>query len=102
MVKSKEEILAYIKSKIGEDTSDDALSFIENLTDTFNDYDEKINNTTDWKSKYEENDKEWRKKYRDRFLNSGTEGDAVIETTEEDDAPKTKTKYEELFKTEEE
>ena len=29
----------------------------------------------DWKTKYEENDKEWRKKYQDRFFNGTPDDD---------------------------
>lgn len=45
-------------------TDDESLSLIEDITDTINSYEE----AEDWKSKYEENDKEWREKYRARFM----------------------------------
>ena len=69
MIKTKEEIINAIKGKIGEDTSDETLALLEDISDTLNDYDNKTKDTEDWKAKYEENDKEWRQRYRDRFFN---------------------------------
>ena len=65
-VKTQAEIMEALKGILGENTSDDVLAFTENLTDTLN----ANNDGTDWKTKYEENDANWRKKYRDRFFNS--------------------------------
>ena len=65
-VLSFDELIAKIKTKIGEDTSDESIELLEDVTDTFN----ANNDGEDWKTKYEENDKEWRKKYIDRFSGS--------------------------------
>lgn len=70
MVKTKDEILGSIKDKFKDDTSDETISFIEDVTDTINDLENKAQDETDWKSKYEENDKEWREKYKERFFSS--------------------------------
>ena len=104
MVKTKDEILEAIKAKIGEDTSDEAIALLEDVTDTLNDYDNKANTDTDWKAKYEENDKEWRKRYTDRFFNKGEDdegnkggklkGDLGGNLDDEPDEPTT---FEELF-----
>lgn len=69
MVKTKEEILEQIKSKIGESTEDADLVLLEDISDTFDDFTDKVTNAGDWKAKYEENDKAWKEKYRDRFFN---------------------------------
>ena len=108
MVKTKEEILDAIKAKIGEDTSDEAIALLEDISDTLNDYDNKANADTDWKTKYEENDKEWRKRYTDRFFNKGDEGeenkggkpkgDLGGDPDGDNDEPDEPTTYEELFK----
>jgi len=98
-VKSKEEILNSIKERFVDDESDETLAFIEDITDTINDLESKTSDTTDWKSKYEENDKEWRKKYKDRFFatpDNGTEPKSVDE-----EIPINEDKhltYDELFK----
>lgn len=74
-VKTKDELLEIIKGRIGDDTSDETISFIEDITDTLSDYEEKARNSNneDWKSKYEENDKMWREKYRERFFSKEVE-----------------------------
>lgn len=74
-VRTKDELLEIIKERIGDDTSDETISFIEDITDTLSDYEEKATNsdTEDWKTKYEENDKMWREKYRERFFSKEVE-----------------------------
>lgn len=74
-VKTKDELLEIIKERIGDDTSDETISFIEDITDTLSDYEEKATNLNneDWKTKYEENDKMWREKYRERFFSKEVE-----------------------------
>lgn len=98
-VKSKTEILDAIKEKLGDDTSDSTLSFLEDVSDTFDDLESKSNDSTDWKAKYEENDKGWRQKYHDRFFSSDDDknDDKNDDDGDECEAPKT---FDELFKTE--
>lgn len=61
------ELLDSARTLIGEDTSDDALSFLDDLSDTMNDYDTRTHDQTDWEQKYKDNDASWRKRYADRF-----------------------------------
>ena len=110
MVKTKDEILEAIKAKIGEEISDEDVSLLEDVTDTLNDFENKskAETNTDWKAKYEENDKEWRKRYTDRFFNKGDEGeenkggkpkgDLGGDPDGENDDPEEPTTFEELFK----
>ena len=73
-VLTREELMNRINAMIGESDDDSTLSFIEDVTDTLTDLENKANaDGVDWKAKYEQNDAEWRKKYKDRFFNSGTE-----------------------------
>ena len=78
MVKSKEEIIASLKSIIGEDNSDEAITLLEDVTDTLS-----VDNSAitaeleEMKQKYTDLDNEWRKRYRDRFY-----GD--VDTSEDD------------------
>lgn len=73
-VLSREELMDRINAMVGESDDDDTLSFIEDVTDTLTDLENKANGDgVDWKAKYEQNDAEWRKKYKDRFFNSGTD-----------------------------
>lgn len=94
-VKTREELMNMINERIGDDDSDETLSFLEDVTDTLNDFEEKTNGSEDWKAKFEENDANWRKKYRDRFFNNDVEEveDEIVNEKE----PKT---FEDLFKNE--
>lgn len=97
---NKDQLLAKLKERIGEDTSDDALQFIEDVTDTISDYETKAKDTTAWEKKYKENDDQWRKKYRDRFFNSPAveEPDSKTDPEPIDDESIKNYKYEDLFK----
>ena len=94
-VKTKDEIMATIKTVLGENQSDEAITLLEDVADTL-DATTGAGDGTDWKAKYEENDKNWREKYTSRFYNTGSEPDEEIGTQNvEDNAPTT---FEELFK----
>ena len=99
-VKTLDEILAAIRTRLGEDTSDDALAIIEDVADTFKDYETRT--SEDWKSKYEDLDAEWRKRYRDRFFQKPDDKeippDDVVNDNEEDLKEESETKsFDELF-----
>lgn len=89
-VKTVDEIMTKVRERIGEDDSDEAIEFIEDISDTF----ESLSSGEDWKTKYEENDKKWREKYRDRFFTSKEE---VEEDEIEEPDEKEKKKFEDLF-----
>lgn len=92
-VKTREEILESFKARLGENPDDDAISFLEDVTDTLDDFEKKANGDgTDWKSKYEENDASWRKKYSERFFSDEPEPDTKPEP---DNTPRT---FSDLFK----
>ena len=74
-VLSKDDFLNRIKAKIGEDTSDDNIAFIEDMTDTFNDLEGRANDSGNWKEKYDNLDASWRKKYTERFFSGSPEND---------------------------
>lgn len=98
-IRSKDEILEQIQVRFGEDTSDETISFLEDVTDTFTDLETRASGDgVDWKAKYEENDNEWRQKYRDRFFSpelNDNAGDTVIDTDLDDtEPPKT---FDDLF-----
>lgn len=88
MKRSLEELLESAKNILGDNSSDEALAFIEDITDSYS------KPEVDWEAKYKENDAQWRQKYRDRFYS-----DVPQEKEEypEDDKPVMKTKFEELF-----
>lgn len=87
-VRTRDELIKSVNEIIGETPDDIGLSLLEDISDTFATNDDK----EDWKSKYEENDAEWRRRYKERF-----EGKEVVVEEKDDDIPKEKTKFEELF-----
>lgn len=95
-VKTRDEIVEAVRERIGEDTSDEAISLLEDVTDTFTDYETRVADKTEWKTKYDELDASWRKKYMERF--SGKTGEEVKkeqkEQIKDDSEPRT---FDELF-----
>ena len=81
-VRTRDEILAAIRSRLGDDTSDDALTIIEDIADTFKDYETRTGE--DWKTKYEELDAQWRKRYRDRFFQKADNGETTPDDVKDD------------------
>lgn len=96
-VKTREEILESFKSRLGENTDDEIISFLEDITDTLDDFEKRANGDgTDWKSKYEENDENWRKKYTERFFSDEPNPEPNPEPKlEPDNTPRT---FSDLFK----
>lgn len=101
MVKTKDEILASLKEIIGENSDDKTITFLEDVSDTFAEYESKIGE--DWKTKYEDNDKAWRERYRARFFDGGAvepspSPDDVIKRHENDAQEESESlSYDELF-----
>lgn len=92
-VKTREEILESFKSRLGENPDDESISFLEDVTDTLDDFEKRANGDgTDWKSKYEENDASWRKKYTERFFSDEPNPEPKPEP---DNTPRT---FSDLFK----
>ena len=68
-VKTREEILKSIRTRVGESPDDVTISFIEDLSDTLTDLETKAKGDgEDWEQKYKDNDENWRKKYTERFF----------------------------------
>ena len=100
-VLTREQMLERIKQRIGEDTSDEALKLIEDVSDTIDDYETKTKDTTDWEKKYKENDEQWRKKYKDRFFNAPAKDEKDDSYADEyDESKENNLTYENLVKDE--
>lgn len=98
MIKTREEIIDAVKTRMGEDTSDESIAFLEDITDTLNDYEERANGDgTDWKAEAERIDREWREKYISRFDSASTK---EKEEPKEKEAEKEIRTFDDLFKTE--
>lgn len=79
--KTRDEILASIKSVLGDAVSTDAgIALIEDINDSMSE----PKDTEDWEAKYKENDAMWRKKYSDRFFEPSKDPEPVIEEPEEE------------------
>lgn len=94
-VLSKEEIMTKIKSRTSG-TTDEDISFVEDVTDTFNDLYGRTESSVNWESKYKELDESWRKRYTDRFFDGGSDVEVkevlevpVSETVVEEEKEKT-------------
>ena len=96
-VKTREEILESFKTRLGENPDDESISFLEDVTDTLDDFEKRASGDgTDWKSKYEENDANWRKKYTERFFSNEPEPEPKPKPEDKpDDTPRT---FSDLFK----
>lgn len=104
-VRTRDELMEMVRNRIGEDNSDEALAMLEDMTDSLNDYEARINEAGDWRNKYEENDAAWRQRYRERFENQPAveeptdivgfvAGENTVVIEDEPDEPET---YEDLF-----
>lgn len=97
-VVTKEQLLEAVKLTLGENTSDDAIKLIEDITDTIANYESL--NKEDWKTRYEENDKLWRQRYRDRFYSGETAPDEPDSPADAEENETVILSYEQLFKEE--
>lgn len=96
-----------VKERVGEDSSDQALKFIEDMTDTFNDLENKAkteNKKTDneWQKEMDDLDNKWRTKYKERFFggvgnNSEDDEDKMLLPNEPEVKPEEKITFDDLF-----
>lgn len=68
---NKDEFLARLHERIGEDSSEESINFLEDMTDTYLDLEKKAADTTDWEEKYNKLDESWKARYRHRFFTAG-------------------------------
>ena len=97
----KEEYLNLLRERLGDSTDDCDLKLLEDFSDTYDDMFSQLNNKdeTDWKAKYEQNDKEWREKYRARFFDSTTDNEnKEPEPKDNDDDNESNVTFDDLFK----
>lgn len=95
----REEYFTKLHERLGEDTSDESISFLEDMTDTYNDLENRANGDgTNWEQKYKELDETWKKRYRHRFF-SGSDGGTPnsLDIKEKDEYDPTEITVEDLF-----
>lgn len=98
-IRTREEILESIRNIVGDRTDDNTLQVLEDVTDTFTDFENKTANQTDWEAKYKENDEGWRKKYAERFYTGDPSVPPKINEPDIDEPDDKPTRFEELFTT---
>lgn len=104
-VLTRDEYFARLQGRLAEDTSDDGIAFLEDMTDTYNDLESRANGDgVDWERKYRELDESWKKRYRHRFFSGGDTGTpnsgTIVDETKEYDPDEVK--VEDLFSEKEE
>jgi len=98
-VKTREEILTLVNDRVGDDSSDEAIGFMEDIADTIDDLQRQVSEAGNWRQKYEDNDREWREKYRERFMSDDPVPPPAPRINEPKPEPKYKS-FEDLFTTE--
>lgn len=96
MILTKEQLNERLKERFGDTTEDDDISFLEDITDTFNSFE-----SEDMANRIVELENELtevKKKYRDRFFSKVEEQEENKEEYDDNADEKTPVKYEELFK----
>lgn len=102
---SREEYFARLQELLAEDTSDEGISFLEDMTDTYNDMESRVNGDgIDWEKKYRELDESWKKRYRHRFFSGGDRGvpESVVTVDETEEYNPDEVTVEDLFSEKEE
>lgn len=98
-VLTKDNLIKLVLDKVKDDTSDEAIKFREDVTDTIDNM--TITDGVDWHQKYTENDASWRKKYADRFnkpIGSEKDTDPALPDPEPETEPEEKPlEFENLF-----
>ena len=102
-VVNKDTIMERLRENFNDNDSDDVLGLLEDVTDTLNDYQSRLEENGDWKERYEQNDREWRQKYKDRFFSAGDSAGNGHKTKEEEEEEETDNEivaenFDELFK----
>lgn len=77
----RENFFTRINEVVADDGSDNAISFIEDMSDTYNALSEQTADAKEWEKRYRENDEAWRKKYQARFFRGDAE---IIDTKQEE------------------
>lgn len=96
-VLERDALFAKLKGIIGENDSEESLTFLEDFSDTFDSLANSSKDQTDWKKKYEDNDKAWKQKYRERFFSSTKQEEIADEEEGEEEETKEVKTYDELF-----
>jgi len=98
---NKDDLIRRLAERFSDDDSDEVIQLTEDLSDTLNNYDSRVNDSEDWKTKFEENDAEWRKKYKERFKDTSNRNENNDNQNPNEDDYKNVT-FDDLFRESEE
>ena len=74
-VLSRDEYFNRLHERVGTDTSEEAITFLEDMTDTYNDMETRGNGDgIDWEQRLKDLDESWKARYQHRFFNGGDRG----------------------------
>lgn len=99
-VLSRDDFFNRINAMVGTNTSDEAVSFIEDMTDTYNNLEQTANGDgVNWEQRYHELDESWKTKYKNRFFSGNGSSNIPLENTppEEDKVTADNITIEDLF-----
>lgn len=97
-VRTREELMEQIRGRVGDNTDDETIAFLEDVQDTFADMESRANpDGKDWKAEAERIDQEWRTKYRERFF-GGVDDNEPDDTNHMNSNRKKTYNFEDLFK----
>ena len=68
---NRDDFMNRLRERLGDDASDEAVHFLEDMSDTYDELSEAANDTRNWRAEAERIDKEWRDKYTKRFFEGG-------------------------------
>jgi hypothetical protein len=102
---SKEDLIKKVNEVFGEDATDDQISLLEDISDSMGDPDnDELETTRQALTKAQTDLKEFKQKYRERFLggvdNSPSKKDVLDEKKEDEVEEDKKLSYDDLFKSE--
>ena len=97
-VLNRDDFFNRVQTMVGTDTSDEALGFIEDMTDTYNELEGRASGDgVDWEQRYHDLDESWKAKYKQRFFSGGGSARIPQADTHEDENRNSSIDYEDLF-----
>lgn len=68
-VLNRETFFSRLNEMVGNNSDEQHISFIEDMTDTYNDMEKRASGDgVNWEQKYHDNDRAWRERYSHRFF----------------------------------
>ena len=90
---NRDEYFSRINEIVGTNTDETSIKFVEDMSDTFNDLENRANSDgSEWERKYHELDESWKMKYKQRFFSGSS---SIIDDTTQQE--KEKTEFSDLF-----